>query len=247
MESASYNEIPIDSFDQFVSEVGKPDLHQAVGSSMPILFRGQEDDLPLLPRIGRPGYVSQNILVREEDLMAEFYRLIFPHLSHFSYRSPWDELAIAQHHTLPTRLLDWTENPLVALWFAFIKENQENPPRVVWAFSITKEEIVDSIEDSPYVLSRTKAFRPNHVTKTITAQNGWFTAHALTKESPRFVALERNAAYKGRLTKFPFNSSSSRSEILRRLDRMGINSMSLFPDLYGISRYLQWKVFDKVS
>lgn len=178
--------------------------------------------------------------------MSEFERLAYPHLERSLLRNKWDTLALAQHHTLPTRLLDWTENPLAALWFAFIqqKKKSDSSPRVVWAFSVRDDEVVNPSEGTPYAIGRTKAYRPNHITRTITAQSGWFTVHALTKKSKRFVPLEKNNAYKGRLTKFIFEDSL-RTTILGRLDQMGINSATLFPDLYGIGRFLQWKTFNK--
>ena len=245
MTSANFIKKPIRSFDKFVEEVGRADFHQTKGQSFLILFRGQETDDPLLPRIGRPGYFSPDIDAKEENLMREFERLAYPHLDRGLLHNKWDTLALAQHNTLPTRLLDWTENPLAALWFAFIKEKSDRSPRVVWAFSITEDEIVNTNEGTPFNPGRTMAFRPNHITRTITAQSGWFTVHKLTRESKRFVPLENNTAYKGRLTKFTFEDSL-RLKMLKRLDRMGINGATLFPDLYGISRYLQWKSFGKV-
>ena len=240
-------EIQIDSFDEFVSQIGKTDSRGMRGENLLILYRGQSVDKPLLPRIGREDYFPTDINNKENLLMEEFERLVYPYFNSDILKNKWDCLALAQHHTLPTRLLDWTQNPLAALWFAFEEPKETDAPsRVVWAFSFKENEIVNTAGGYPNSIGRTKAFRPKHITRTITAQSGWFTVHALTKTSKQFVRLERNKAYKGRLTKFIFNNSLRRV-ILDRLDQMGINNATLFPDAYGISRYLQWKAFGKVQ
>jgi hypothetical protein len=178
----------------------------------------------------------------------------------FDPKNQWDLLALAQHYGLPTRLLDWTENPLAALWFAFRKkkenketnnEKEKKNYRYVWAFFVEDEDLVkeDNIQNAtneslqtPYNQSITKVFRPNHVTNRIVAQSGWFTVHKFVDEKTGFISLNTNKKYHKKLfiIKIP---DDLRNDILIGLDKLGTNSFSLFPDLEGLSDYLTWKNF----
>ncbi len=221
------------------------------------IYRGQTNDCDLLPKIARNtryGYKPDEIKKKETDIIEEFKRRSYPYLD-FDVKNQWDLLALAQHYGLPTRLLDWTENPLAALWFAFRnerKKNFENVNRYVWSFIVLeedffKEDMQNTANESlhpqtPYNQSITIVFRPNHVTNKITAQNGWFTVHKFVGEETKtgFVSLNTNEKYHKRLVKFEI-PEDLRDEIMMKLDKLGINYFSLFPDLEGLSNYLKWK------
>ena len=79
-----------------------------------VWYRGlPSDNLSLLPTLYR-----ENIPVNDEDnLMNRFKQNAYEFLDERP-QGEWEWMLLARHHGLPSRLLDWTENPLVGLFFA---------------------------------------------------------------------------------------------------------------------------------
>ena len=206
-----------------------------------LLFRGQPTDEPLLPKVARLTFRrGVDVLSAEREMLEDFKRQSVPFLS-VQPVTDWDWLALAQHHGLATRLLDWTANPIAALWFAVERPAVGNGPGVVWVFKTDKADYIrDPSKDDPFAGDRTRIFQPRHITRRIVAQTGWFTVHKYVEENKGFIALEKNSRYKGRLTRvlIPANSFA---RIRRELDRYGFNSATLYADIDGICRHLQWR------
>lgn len=90
------------------------------------VYRGAADaSWPLYSSLDRLGGLSPPHSKRalEEHILRNFVRYSRPHFA--QARNEWELLVAAQHHGLPTRLLDWSYSPLVAAHFA----THDAPPR----------------------------------------------------------------------------------------------------------------------
>lgn len=241
----------INSLDEYVAcvEEDYTGLDEFSSSDL-ILFRGQRKDWPLLPKIARIDWSSlpkigrinhkEELLSDEEQMLNEFKRKSIPYLN-FNPDSDWDWLALAQHHWLPTRLLDWTENPLAALWFCVSQPPDGKSHGVVWTFTPFKVDFVGLDDKMPFNQKRTKVFQPKHITNRIIAQKGWFTVHKYLKKEKKFTPLEKNKAYEGNLRKLIIPAEQfSKMRVL--LYHFGVNDYSLFPDLDGLCRLIKWQI-----
>lgn len=223
----------IEGVGQLIEEVEK------LASKQPILFRGQDCNDPLLPKIarGNPAVDTTNL---EKKMLAELKRR--------TARTPtvlgqddWDALVVSQHFGMSTRLLDWSTNPLIALWFA-ASDLKVKKDGYVFMLPVSDDMLLDrSTEKNPFRNGKTRVFKPAINNDRISAQSGWFTAHVYARKAGKFVDLHKNTSLKHRVLMKGVRGSD-KSRFLKALDRVGINQESLFPGLEGTCRYIDWSL-----
>jgi len=228
------------------------------------LFRGQSDaSWSCLPSISRPPFTGNGIYKQagqrpkpaEYRLFVRFRDMTTPHQPAWIHaptapEQGWRQLVLAQHYGLPTRLLDWTTKPLVALFFAVEEEKYWDPPpknspsnprpgavHVTGAgrkSMFTVPALAARNVDPPlYEHSVTEVgfFIPPDLDQRVTVQGSVFSV----RHDPTNPV--------GTISSFTLPAEKKKS-IFTELRRLGVTRASLFPDMTGVAKALRDEVSD---
>jgi len=208
-----------------------------------LIFRGQRKNWELLPSISRNGKPSE-ILDNERKSLNDFKRE-GKHCLHLVPNNDWDWLVVAQHHGLPTRLLDWTYDPLIALWFALEKHHEDDSAPEVWALKPLKEDVIENLEYSqPFLGTRTKIFDTKFTVPRVRAQKACFALFKHNDKFPKgFIPLERNKNLRKRVERIRIAKFAAEM-ILKEISEMGFMKAIMYPDIDRVASIIKNRYFE---
>ena len=213
--------------------------------------------LTSLDRLGgvKPPHTKTGL---EEHILRNFARYSRPHLPQAT--NEWELLVAAQHHGVPTRLLDWSYSPLVAAHFATLGDVRAD--RVIWRLDWKRvhrkfgfPELALLIDDLHRLVGRAGEFtpwrlidegsdakpfacmiEPPTLDARISAQTATFTLCSDTSRS--LDEFLKKHGLEEALTRFVIPLSAT-DRVRDQLDMAGMDERRLFPDLDGVASQMR--------
>ena len=196
----------------------------------------------------------------EEHILRNFIRYSRPYFAAPPVND-WEVLVAAQHHGLPTRLLDWTYSPLVAAHFATV-EGSPDADRAVWRLDwkavhrrFRLPELALLIQDLEGTFGQERPFtpwtlfgggkdrrefacmiEPPSLDARIVAQAATFTLCSAKRQS--FDSFLDRHELGSALTKFVIPAREA-AALRDQLDLVSVDERRLFPDLDGVAAHLR--------
>ena len=193
------------------------------------IYRGHANNSwELKPSIGR-HYTSKWSEVTDWEIksLSEFKKCSVPYLKSIP-NTDIEWLCLMQHYGCATRLLDFTSNPLIALFFASDPSEKNDGEVVIAKYKSIYETV--SNEDL-FMKSNSFAYYPPHITERIVGQSGCF-----------IYANTPNLPLSGKQIKNIIIPKEHKFQIRNELKSLGISYSSLFPSLDGICQDLNDKL-----
>ena len=235
-------------------------LHEDVGEA-PIWYRGvgnRHDDL--IPTLHRQEFLRQN----ESDMLNRFKQNAHEFLD-FQPQTEWEWMFLMRHHGVPSRLMDWTENPLIGLFFAVTFGNQHTSHGTLWCL----DPIQFNRENYPALDLEYIPMFPDATIQEDRGESQFLDQYQVTRVSPAdelSQGIAPAAAIGARITKrmqaqrgvftihhadkTPLNlpghkkdhlwsyviPKACKEHLAEELRLLGINDLSVFPDLDSVAK-----------
>ena len=215
-------------------------IHRFGAEHPVLLFRGKKENQPLCAKIA--VFAKKNRVLRPISFERE--RLSFLRRRLGICYSDWDIVALAQHHGIATRFLDWTSNSMTALWFALGKEEcsyAETGASEVWLLETTESDFdIPDGEKSPvpdHKGSKTVIFEPRQIDCRISAQDSYLMRQVYEHLNPDdykrlgIRPVEENPTFAERIQRIRItDNNSTRSHLLVELAEYGYDTSHVLPD-----------------
>lgn len=195
------------------------------------IFRGQSNySWEIIPKSARASYRN-----RDDRQVFNLWKKSAFEYADWVPENDWQWLALAQHHGLATRLLDWSTNPLVAAFFACSSDLDLDG--VIYAY-LAKSAIHEQsfINSNPWDVEDIVKFDPIIKSRRRTNQGGIFTLSNQPEICVKQQLLEDEKLLEIIISK------EYKHKLILELNRYGINWVNLFPDLDGLSKMSNWQV-----
>lgn len=195
----------------------------------------------------------------ERDLASTFAQRSPPFVQQ-GFSDEWERMFFMQHYGIPTRLLDWTESPFVALYFALTtcartKQNKVADDVAMWMLDPGEwnKNALSDISYSGGILDskreQVKSYSPNaelderkntaimiygtHNSARIVAQRGMFALFGKSTD-PMDKSYKSSDFGSGVLQKIIIDKKHV-DDVAYSLFRKGISDSTVYPDLFGLS------------
>lgn len=219
-------------------------------------FRGQSSERhSLIPSLLRQGRTADEVFEREKRLLTRFRQRSLPFWPAGYPQNDWEHLFAMQHHGVPTRLLDWSENLFVSAHFALNGQHQADDRPTVWCLDPIQWNrsmpVLTEYGEAIHVLTTTdgesEPYRPEttrrrnrspvtifgtHNSGRIVAQRGTFMVWGEDVRSLEILANDGP----GHIWRFPIEGDPA--QLRNELNMLGFVESMVYPELTSLAAEL---------